>query len=624
MNKRIIYRFIGYAMLVWAMFSVSACTEGETVVADTAHGADIEFRITLPGNPVLRTASDVEVATKTAFSDGDVIQVSAVFTMKAGGTKAYYDCFKYVSGNWVSATVDEAKQMYWPLDAATGKFTVYFIPGTTGAITETLTKALGGDYTVSDPLFGESDEVVYGHAVRIQFKHLTTRLIVLKTVNTAINEFWLRKTDGAFHNAYSLTLNADNTLSFGFCATGDNGGSVAATKDVNGYVTYHLEPGNYNGAQINYIGNQPYLTLNVDQLNGLEAGQSHVLDITKTLGVIEDPEVVDPWEPDEPVGGGSFDLDKFLSAISNNQTYILDDGTEIIIRNIGGELVLMTSVDFEGKEFTPISLANNITFHGDDHYLKNLKGPLFSEMRGKVDNLALENVDIDNPSLSVVGALAESCSGTAENILLKNVNIKLYARERSDVTCGAGALAGLVTGHVNGVTLSENITVTAGNADGLAEADATVIVGGVAGQVIGSLSGVVKKESETVVKVVNTTKGEGSLFVGGVVGYLTGNGAVNDCTVSVDVDVSSSMAISNYLGGVIGNQGGNVSFCNVTGEIYGGCCRTYSHSGVVLLGCAFTGGVSGFVGEQAVLSDCNTAVMEPFVALQNWNNNTEH
>lgn len=533
---------------------------------------------------------------KASFIEGDVIQVSAVFSLANGESETQYTCMEMnAAGEWGPGRTDTP--MTWPIDAVKGTFTAYYISSASGklAVGEPLKAVLLESVTdETDPLVAEKADVAYGYAVHLQFTHLCTRLILqhVKTDNNA-DEYWLTcNNDGGLKNAYQITLNADNTLNFEFMTFGAfddiTPAKIARTK-ANDEVTFYLAPGNYNGMELNYSYYRPYLQFNADKdknidvIKNLEAHHSYTLDVSKTLGAInieKDPDWNEP-EDNTPVElEGEADVIEFLEAIKNGVDYYTKDedgsqGVQVLSSNGAGTVTLLRNVDF--KEFNKgISgiIPNTIRFNGNHYNIMNLIDALFENLYGSVFDLGLMNVNIDynfnneaeGDRQTQIGALSRYSSGDVSNIRLKDVDIEFQGQNITGKAFDVGALIGGNTkdGDVTDIVLDGNISIKA-----IGATRSELNLGGVIGQNGGTLSSVSFKDESSTLEVLNEIGGSGTLSTGGIVGVNTGT--VNNSILTVTVDASDGTGTHNYVGGLVGDlNGGVIHDCAVGGIVKGG------------------------------------------------------
>lgn len=601
------------------------------IARDPNHPLAVSFTAEYPDNGIMTRASDG----KTAFTEGDVIQVSAVF--KRGTVNdTLYTCLEYKAGEWKSGVT--ATPMVWPFDAESGVFTAYYIPSVNGVLgvgtsTEPVLMETLTDET--DPLTAQSKSVDYGHAVELKFTHLCTRLILQHVKTDYADKYWLTSPEHKKNNkevelpnAYKLSLNANQTLSFEFTTEGtsttDNPVKIVRTK-TGDEVVFYLAPGNYDKMKLNYSYYRPYLQFDaskdntIDVIKNLEAHKSYILDVSKLLGAVnieKDPDWSDP-DKDKPIQLGKDEIPPFLKAIEEGKDYWTTDkdGNKVDqILSVSNEVVtLLENVDFQnGNKGYSGSIPQTRTFNGNRHYILNLADALFDDIHGKVFDLGVRNANITaaissettNSTISL-GALGKSNSGEITNIHIEGIKISFSDSGTTNKTFNVGALLGESTGgKVSDIVLGGTIEVSASGTT-----NSHLALGGIVGQNSGQLSAVSFKDdtsSTPTLTVSNKMTGDGELYTGGLVGQSSG-GSISNTILTVTVNASDSEAINNYTGGIVGNMnGGKLTDCAIAGNCKGG-------SGHLLTGQksttdatdaqAYAGGFAGALG-QAEITAC--------------------
>lgn len=553
---------------------------------------------------------------KTDFAEGDIIQLSAVFTLTDNSITNVYDCMIYRDGEWVSNIPSEntnTKPMEWPWNSVKGDFKAYYLPAVNSVLTQNGSSefiALADIEDTTDPLYAETKELEYGKAVPLQFKHLCTRLILTNVKNDNVNEFWLQKNDNnILKTAYQLKRDGNDELNFSFVAAADNKSYIARTKDDEEGVVFYLAPGDYSNIKLNYRGNRPYLQIKVDDLKDLKENTSYTLSIIGQQGIIEEEKKGDEWD-DEPIPEdlGEIKVQNFMEAIRDGKSYQDDKGNPVLDRTSDGRLILLRSIDFKNGSY-PVDLGRDIIFDGDYHYIKNVGGALFKTIQGQVMNLKIQDSEITSNASGTAdkehyfGLLGEFCdNGSIDNIRLKNIKFQVEPGITAAHTYNAGIVVGASRGgSISNIVLESSIEIIAFNKDNLAN----IFIGGIIGQNAGTLSNVRFGEGGALT-VKNQCIGQsGALMTGALVGGCR-NGVIKDCKLfsSVDVDAFEAQAVVVRIGGLTGDiSEGTVSGCSITGSVKGGAARDQSAGGTVSAGCAHTGGLVGY-GESGLLKDC--------------------
>lgn len=568
------------------------------------------------------------ITDKAAFEEGDVMQVSAVFTlMDEGGnlseeTETQYATLKLENGEWVNMAAETETQlkMEWPWNAASAVFTAYYMDKWDGPIKNNeRTDPVVMDrfeYTVEDktdpivinpePLKAMSGTVEYGHAVHLKFEHLCTRLTITDVGNE--KEYWLKLAEaGVLKNACVISLK-DNILSHEF--VNEESDKVASLVEViqvaneegvmedKRAVTFHLEPGNYSRFKLTRRNGYSYLTISgVNALAEMKAGDAYTISLEKLKGNVTPDDKDDDWwserEP-EPIEAEEFNVKDFMEAIQAcNKDYIceLDNGETITLLEYDPtrkEMLLTADVDFKGASFTPVELKDMTTFDGGRNYIIGLAGPMFQEMRGTVRNLYLTNAILKHDKTSlhtednhgeewgILGRIGDGM--TVENVRLRDATLDIELHESNDKSYKVGALIGWVKdGVLREITLGDNVSVTVR----VEEEEATqyiTSVGGVVGECSGTLTDV-RNMSQTpgsnpVIKVMNNCQGYSTRYTGGIVGLLA-DGELSNCEVNAVVDASQATGTWNYTGGAVGgvrSTGGAALIADVivSGKVTGG------------------------------------------------------
>lgn len=613
-------RYISLLAIAILMGSLFGCTDSlvnDEKPRDPNHPIEVSFTAERLTDSFMTRAG-----AKTTFQEGDVIQVSAVFTLTDGSTEAQYTCRELdANGEWGPGRT--ATSMTWPVEATTGSFTAYYIPSAKGSlavdepIEAVLLDSIADD---TDPLVAEKADVTYGHAVNLSFKHLCTRLILQHVKTANADEYWLTcNNDGGLKNAYQITLDADKKLNFEFITFGtfnDATPAKIARRKANDEVAFYLVPGNYDNMKLNYSYYRPYLQFDaskdatIEVIKNLEAHHSYILDVSKTLGAVNietEPDWHDP-EDDKPITlGDQTEIQAFLEAIGNGNDYYAKDesgnqGVQVLSAN-GSTVTLLRNVDFDNKNKGISGIVpNTISFNGNHYNIMNLKDALFENVYGSVFDLGLMNVDIDynfneekGDRKLQIGTLARYSSGDVDNVRLKEVNIEFQGQNITGQTFDVGGLIGGNTtdGDVSNIVLEGSIQVKAtGNTMSILN------LGGVIGQNGGSISALSFKDESTTLNVTNEIKGTGTLVVGGIVGSNTGT--ISNTILTTTVDASNGKGTHNYTGGLVGDlNAGALTDCAVSGTVKGGDVEGVAEMNNL----SYAGGIAGCMGG-ATMSTC--------------------
>lgn len=542
---------------------------------------------------------------------GDFLHVSATFTLlgedgqpveSGAETVTQYECLQFENGEWHST---DNTVLTWPWNAEEGTFTVYYMSGSNGLLTVNDPEEfeLSNVTYDTDPLMAVAENVPYGYAVPLVFHHLCTKLSIID-VSTRGSEYWAKITreDGTrMANQFSLTRNGNNELTFAFkTKDADENPYVSTQRTEEGYVSYYLAPGDYEGMSLTYRYDRPYLTLNLEELNNLEKEHSYVVSITDNQGSISIDEDEDDWweEPGENVDEVELDqsdIDGFLKAICDGTAYSHDGTPVLAVIEEGTELLV--NVKFNSDTFGDHDLPNTV-FDGNYHYIQCVKRPLFNLINGgRIQNLSMYNVEIKQEKVTSVGAIARESTQEGEairDVRLHDISIEVTPTENYNQACDVGALIGVSNSTMSDIYLGGNISVKAYTIDTERQLG-TINVGGLIGQLnaSGQLNNVSRLEEETTGCItVNSscTNKLGDRNTGGLVGLS--NGHVADCVLNnATVDASQTRGIMVYTGGLVGMARGTVGTHAATINANGIFNSTYS--GIIKCGRAYSTNTEG-------------------------------
>lgn len=592
----------------------------------------IEFVMAYPAmldagdNPDTRVQKD-----QLEFEEGDVIHVSATFTLLGGGTLNKYDCLELTGGKWVSREESgtATQPMLWPWDAEKATFYVYYLAHSSGILNEKTDRLLDDLRTEADPVYAVAVNIPYGGAVKLEFKHLCTQLQIsgLKKGET---EFWLQKE--GLKDAFSLERRSES-LNFQFIEASEElragqAPRVIGTSDGEGNAVFYLAPGDYRNVDITYPYGLSYLTLtDVEGLGDLKANTIYTLNIKSGSGNVDEADDEDWWpDPDDKTDDVLLDTDdinRLLKAIHDGTEYVTNNGTLILAADNSGTY-LLRNVDFQSKSFTPQVLPNGTVFDGKYHYIKNVSGSaLFSGINGRVSNLGIAGGEVVRTDFNNMGILTPTASVSAfmNNLRVKNISI-IHPSSSMEGVCNIGALVGSNSGTIYEVKLGGKINVEIKSDD----APGRVHVGGLVGQSSGSITNVslLDDDDPVQVKVVcdcrfheesGQQQIEGDRYVGGLAGLSTGN--VNNCRISATVTAENSQGVLMYTGGLIGmlrgsDEGGAAGTATVSlsssiasGEVTGGLAFPLDNT-INGEGRSYTGGLVGYAYSVASITDCKS------------------
>lgn len=630
MLKKKIYLFV--LTVVAAM--LGACVTDDMSGADRGDydGEDerpVVFDISLPATRAIKNP-------KTKFTNGDVIHIEGTFQVKLDGqeelqTRIRYGAMEFDGKKWKPLDDSDLK---WPNTAETGSFKAYFISGSTGILyrnsegnskTETYllsqlspndTTPAGKKELLSDPLEAAIEDVEYGYAVELNFKHICAYLTLEELEPAVSDEYWFSTPDSSepLLNAFYLSLNEDNTLEFHktsvseagynngnelYCISGQAEESEEESETGAAKITfanYFLFPGDYSKFELSYPISRP--TFNGDAVNTygetlaymsydfddipkneednnirpvLEAGRTYVLNVTKSPGTtITIPPDGEGW--DESDNYTPVDPKEFLEHVVNGTGYE-KDGVQILERTAAGGTRLCRNVDFQHKNdywesFQP-SIPAGRTFDGDYHYIRNAGCQLFHFNDGTIKNLGIRDITVDfetyedinkDNDMSHLGALCmyNHPTGIIENIRMDNVSVTARIKVVDDGSLelhNIGCILGSNEGLMSQAALSGTFTLTVEKSGNSSEdIDAAVIIGGIAGQNAGKakIENVSSLDGALKVEIFNKCDGPKAAFY---VGGIAGqsSGYIDSVILpDLTVDGHESSGNGSYMGGMVG------------------------------------------------------------------------
>lgn len=571
----------------------------------------VEFVLEWPGEHGTR-AFNTQV--KTKFSDQDVIHIVGTFQTKAlqengdsvDGVTARYGALRY-DGKTRQWNAVEGSKLTWPSISTKGNFYAYYISNANGLIVDEntpITVKLSEVTPQTDPLGApNTGDIVYGHAVNLQFQHLCSYLTLIDMEPLVSTQYFFSVPEGdgtetTFSNAYSLTLvqnEGDNDvalkgtpeLKFEFIPLGDptydNKVFIAgdtSTMETAGEndesitvstVSYFLQPGSYHKFNISYPASAPntypYLNYNYENVPpnsggidydntppDLEAGTTYTLTITKSPGVtIVNPPSGEGWEEDED----SYDVEvkEFLKAVRESTNYTNQEGTQILEATPTGTK-LLHNVTFKRENyedyitelgFLPDILQGKV-FDGNFHYIRDLGCPLFRYNYGSIINLGIKDVEINATSKEYTYNEEEDNNNTKD-------------RSRHGALCMWNR-SGAVTSNVRVIDVDMTINVEYNNEED--DGNEVHNIGGVFGSNTGSVSDLYLG-GEFTIKVNGGDVQNAEILVGGITGQNAGNATINGVEM---LDEDFSLSIKNYcqgslgmyqIGGIAGKSSGFIS-----------------------------------------------------------------
>lgn len=650
-----------YIALIYGLvlvFCLFGCTEERWLENNIENntpegGLPVEFVMDFAPTEIITRSGEnsISVDEKTVFENGDTIQVVANF-YKKGDTKTGANvCMNSVCcyliykkdeanpiGKWVNNTNEP---LYWPWESEEASFQAFYYPGYDGLLKpgSPATPVLLEDLDIyTDPLMTELVEnIPYGNAVPLEFKHKCARLILtdLESVfgSANYNELWLentkldpKKQTNAFELSIEGTPSSGTTgieppysLDFNFTARQDDnkiliGGKTpeaeSSETESPKYVVFFLPPGDYSGVSITRKFGRPLLSWeNVDGLSNLEKGKSYTVSLNDLKGniIIDDDD--DWWkDDDECINDIEFNLQEFLNSISDGHSYsYIKDGKEIVVLEEieTNHIVLKKNINFIGQTYEKVDMHTSTKLDGNGHYFVGPYKPVFGTLSGELSNLGIKDckaeveLDIDNPEF---GILACENSANIDNIRFNDVYLNISSINLA-ATYIIGALIGDNEGSVKNVKLN-NINV---NTEELTIDGEHIIMGGLIGQSAenSSLENV-EMSGDTPITVDNNVTisgGNGNIYCGGLVG-LSSSDIIN-CKVRANVSTEDAFGMWVYTGGLVGNMRNRdnattrkdhiiIENSIIDGTVHGGECLGIGTDDDNTTGHSSTGGIAGY------------------------------
>ena len=233
-----------------------------------------------------------------------------------------------------------------------------------------------------------------------------------------------------------------------------------------------------------------------------------------------------------------------------------------------GEIIFVNDIDMTGVKYEPFEFSG--TINGNNH---------------KISNLTITS------SNSNVGLFTTN-KGTIRKLSISNITINATSENASYV----GALAGISTGTIGGVSVGGTINVKGG------------IVGGIVGKMTG-------KEMDSCYSGLTINASEDTTYVGGLVGQM------ENCKISFCITKANIDAIGDAVGGIVGSfVNSNMEDCynreaTVVGSSIGTGGLIGSAKNSKMLRCESTGRVEGSTcvgGLVGVLDKTNVNILKNY------------
>lgn len=585
----------------------TACTEELETPESNNTGRAIQIMASMPDDFVKTKAA----SPKENFKAGDVIHISVEFTLpnESKSSPTVYANMAFDGANWKPKEANGA--FNWPWDAQKATFTAYYIPPV-GSIKNEDAMSNGEHNTVSmnlsalseeavkngtDPLIATYKDVPVESAVHLQFRHLCTKLTFTNLGSDDDKGF-----TGLVKDQQELRLSAAGlTDSLIFTREKGKDALTSAFAESKGYLINKVEKGQDGSFSITYLlppvdvdagidlrlafkDFTPYHLVPIKQK--LEAGKHYSLNITELADNYLDAALKEEeWNKGQVTETLSdSEINAYLRAIRDGKEYRKEENGKYIqvldVYKDGNNSVVtqLCDVDFEGQEFTPVNLGENVIFNGNFHKVKGVKVTkaiddtkegksgsaymaLFGENAGIIKNLILEDVQV-NPDPNVTSRYAGILVGWNKKTI-ENVQIRFAADnavKSTNSTEYIGALVGMNSGTVSDCTLSGSSFSVEG-----ASTASPFHIGGLVGYNSGRMSNCMVQTA--IGSTVKVTSAGAIVYAGGWAGYSINNSGYSSsgCFSSVSLEVEAGTTI--YAGGFAGLVGNVVKNCSSTGSV---------------------------------------------------------
>lgn len=569
--------------------------------SDTGDEQPIEFAFCLPVSESGRAFTDIPV--KTSFTNGDVIHILGTFKTRAlqengdyiEGEVKRYGALQYNSTtrNWTAVS---GNTLTWPSIATSGSFKAYYVSGSNGVLTPdnpVFESSLSGITPMSDPLQASAGEVVYGHAVELNFSHICANLMLTELTPMVSSVYFFNTnnvfendmvTPRQFNNGFQLKLEMVNnqpSLNFEFIKMPDTdyndaihiAGTAMVQENIDGAgnitttgkVYYFLQPGYYPQFDLTYPAKAPatydFLKYDYnaipDNIGGpdvenvkpnLLANTTYTLAITKSPGVIiTAPPSEGGWDDD-----GDYhivvDVEAFLKAAYNSTSY--QEGEVDILEATADGTKLLRNLDFRNfdysnfvdKGFNP-NIQDSKVFDGDFHYIKNLGSPLFRYNYGTIKNLGIQDVTINGVSYE----------DASQEFMNRHGSLCMWNRQMATIS----------NVRVSNVDMTINVRSTqVVGSDGSETHNIGCVVGSNTGTISAlALSGNLK----LTVQPENGNDINSKVLIGGISGQNAAEGTISDVAsqgIGLQINISNTCKgeLGSYIiGGMVGVSSGHIT-----------------------------------------------------------------
>ena len=594
-------------MLLCLLCTIS-CTQEEIWNAGNQDyaGKPIQITVSGPDNYAIGRAAKEP---KKEFKNGDIIHISTAFTYTTGTQAAdqasvVYSCLKYNGSSWTETT--DPKTFTWPWNAEKATFTAYYIPAAGSYTNSSFMKP--GDVTInlsdlsnSDPLYATHADVVAGGSVYLQFNHLLTKV-------TFTNMEEKKVTLG---QELRLVADCDDQMIFTRVENGKTIDQLVHTSSqATGYITSQCEENSSilectflvpaiaakSTIKLAYKDMSPYHSLELpkDLLpEGLEAGKHYIIDVTKLAdNFISDAIKEQDWNTDGVVRLDADNVKKYLESIRDGEecsveingknTQILVTYKEIIDGQDKDVVAQIKDVEFnivEGESFTPVNIRQNIIFQGNGHKISTVKitntiqddsypdvpspkgvacKALFGKNNGTIKNLIIEDASIKagNTQEAYAAILTGQNVGTIENVTIKNVEIKVTSATQ------IGSLAGANSYIVSNCQITGKVSITVEQST----QNTSCYIGGLVGYASGESKITNCSINADTEKQISIKRSYQNCFAGGIAGFIENHS--ESCATNLTIDADNVSSVTKlYAGGFAGQAKGTISKATATGNI---------------------------------------------------------
>lgn len=567
--------------------SFMACTEDDLKQTDNDHSNPIRLFVSGPENGNAGQSR----AMRETFANGDGIHIQTDFTLDGDEIKTVYSFLTYEDGKW---TETDTETFNWPWNAVKASFTAYYIPSAGNyangnKLNDSETSLSLSDLSKenNDPLMATYTEVPAGSSVYLQFAHQLSK-VTFTNLKGVTNGEELRlivsttNTEGMKVNAFDtwkIQLKDKKELNVTQTTVTDYIANPAANE---GKTVTFLVP--TSPAKTNLrLTNKQMSILHAFDLpeslsKGLEAGKHYTIDASKlhdnfVSGDINEAE----WNTDDAITLIPQEIGDYLTGVSEGKPFSVirgDKTIQILVTYTEGNkssiVAQIRDVDFNNGEFTPpAQVYQNVTFYGNNHYIKNVDlqqikencKAIFATNKGSMQDLIIENVKTTNAITGEknFGILAGINDGTMDNIRIKGT-VSLTAGPN---TQHIGSLVGMNHKNVQNCSVSGTLTLTVGH-----NSSNTISVGGLTGYTTGNDSKLencqieIEKEASSITVSGTSTS---NAFVGGMTGQNTEGGTVSNCRTNLPLTIQKNAHI--YVGGMAGMALASLEQCTTVSDI---------------------------------------------------------